>query len=485
MKKYLYQILTIAILLFATQSCFQDLDNDPPFNFPQEPEKPEPPVDPTGLIFYMSFDGNFIDEKSEIAATVVGTPTFAEGKEGQAYAGAADSYLTFKVDDLVQEPESDFSVAFWYKVNANPDRAGIFTITPGVPETRSKGLRIFRETTPAGQILKAALGTGTGDAWLDGGAASTIDPELTDWVHVAVTMTNGTAIFYFDGEPVSTNSSFAGISWDECNVISIGSGAPGFTEWGHLSDQSLIDELRLYNKTLSPDDIKKLMNVKPPLGISGEIFYAPFNNSFRDISSGVNPTVVGTPSFAAGISGRAYAGATDSYLSYAVSDLSETLGEELTVSFWYKVNADPNRAGIITIGNNVFEDRSNGFRIFREATGANQIIKANVGIGGGEVWVDGGPAAQINAETPEWLHIALVLDAESATLYINGEVVRESSMSAPIDWTDCEAFSVGSGVPTFTEWDFNRSDLSLIDELRMFNRALSAAEIEEIIAYDN
>ena len=38
--------------------------------------------------------------------------------------------------------------------------------------------------------------------------------------------------------------------------MSIGSGSPRFNEWGHNSDHSLIDELRIYNKALSADDIK-------------------------------------------------------------------------------------------------------------------------------------------------------------------------------------------------------------------------------------
>ena len=42
--------------------------------------------------------------------------------------------------------------------------------------------------------------------------------------------------------------------------MSIGSGAPRFNEWNHLSDHSLIDELRIYNKALSAAEIKQLMN---------------------------------------------------------------------------------------------------------------------------------------------------------------------------------------------------------------------------------
>jgi hypothetical protein len=40
--------------------------------------------------------------------------------------------------------------------------------------------------------------------------------------------------------------------------MSIGSGAPRFNEWGHLSDNSLIDELRIYNKALTASMIQSM-----------------------------------------------------------------------------------------------------------------------------------------------------------------------------------------------------------------------------------
>jgi hypothetical protein len=42
--------------------------------------------------------------------------------------------------------------------------------------------------------------------------------------------------------------------------MSIGSGEPRFNEWGHLSDNSLIDELRIYNKALTASQIKEIVN---------------------------------------------------------------------------------------------------------------------------------------------------------------------------------------------------------------------------------
>ena len=70
-------------------------------------------------------------------------------------------------------------------------------------------------------------------------------------------MTSSKATLYMDGAEVST-ANFSGISWQGTDIISIGSGAPRFNEWGHLSDNSLIDEVRFYNKALPASEIERL-----------------------------------------------------------------------------------------------------------------------------------------------------------------------------------------------------------------------------------
>lgn len=263
MKKYVY-MLSAALLLFVLTSCFQDLDQDPPFNYPEEP--PKPPISEDGQIFYMSFEDNYKDIASDQDATKVGNPDFADGKVGKAYAGVQDGYLTFRLSDLVSELGSDLTVGFWYRVNANPDRAGIIVIGPvtegagdNAQNNRTSGFRIFRESGAGTmQRIKANVGNGIADGWLDGGTNADIDPATAGWKYITLTLTEGKATFYIDGEEVAANN-LSKISWAGCDIMSIGSGVPRFTEWGHRSDNSLIDELRIYNKVLTAQEIKDII----------------------------------------------------------------------------------------------------------------------------------------------------------------------------------------------------------------------------------
>lgn len=254
MRKYTYMLLTASLLLFMLPSCFQDLDQDPPFNYPEEPEKP--PISEDGQIFYMSFDEDYKDEVSDVEATKVGDPGFADGKIGKAYAGVQDAYLTFRLSDLPSELGSDLTVGFWYRVNADPDRSGIVVISPETG-TRTSGLRLFREDAAGKQRIKANFGNGVAnDIWLDNAKAD-LDAATAGWKYITLILTEGKAILYIDGEEVASVD--LSISWEGCDIMSIGSGAPYFTEWNHLSDNSLIDEFRIYNRALTAAEINDII----------------------------------------------------------------------------------------------------------------------------------------------------------------------------------------------------------------------------------
>src|SRR5690606_17102109 len=139
---------------------------------------------------------------------------------------------------------------------------------------------------------------------------------------------------------------------------------------------------------------------------------------------------------------QAYLGATGAYVNYPAAGL---MTPEFSGSFWYKVDATAARAGIITIGDDAV-DRNQGFRLFREGNATEQRIKLNVGTGGGDSWNDGGV---IDVTAGEWVHIAFTIASDRTVIYFNGTEVLSSALPAPIDWTGCSTFTIGSGGPTF------------------------------------
>lgn len=441
-----------------------------------------------GETLYMPFDGDYFDLVNIAPATKVGSPGFAgESIQGlNAYAGAADGYLTLPTTGIVG---GEFTAVFWYKVNASPDRAGILVAgpvdaaNPTAQNNRTSGFRLFRENAGGKQRFKLNVGTGAGEAWFDGGAAADL-PADAGWAHIAFTISQTSASVYINGQVVSTNT-FTGINWTGVDILSIMSGAPRFTGWGHLSDQSFMDELRTFNRSLSQSEIQNIM-INEAGGyvpeFDGEQFYMPFDGDYLEQVSNRVATTVGTPGFAGSGQGgtNAYLGAADSYLTFPSAGLTTS---EFSAAFWYNVNASPDRAGILVVGppdtaNPEAQNlRTSGFRFFREGSATNQIFKLNVGNGGGESWFDGGAAATLPSNAG-WVHMAFTISGSNCVVYIDGEIVSQGSFTG-ISWSECDIISIGSGAPRFTGWG-HLSDQSQIDELRLFNKALTQEEVNSI-----
>lgn len=431
-------------------------------------------------VFYMPFEGDYMEMISFQSATKVGSPTFVSGgiQNSQAYQGAKDSYLTFPITNL---KNNEYTAAFWYKVNATPDRSGILTVSPP-GEDRSSGFRLFREGSATKQRIKLNVGTGTGETWNDG---MEITAPGKEWTHIVITVSGESAVIYINGA-VAMNVKNTGVSWANCTSLTIGSGMPNFVYWDHKSDLSQYDELRIFNKALSAEEIQAIIDHDSPYvpKYSGEVFYMPFDGNYKEMISKTEAVKTGTPDFADGKKGKAYAGATDSYLTFPTSGLKNT---EFSAVFWMKINATPDRAGILTMGPEdtanasyptVQNNRKSGFRFFREGSATAQIFKLNAGNGSADSWFDGGATATLNPTAGKWVHMAFTISGTECLVYFDGEIVKQGSFGG-INWDGCDILTIMSGAPRFTEWS-HFSDLSLMDELRIFNKALTQAEIKTI-----
>ncbi len=453
-----------------------------------------------GEVLYMPFDGDYFDLVNIRPAEKVGDPGFAgEGFVGlDAYAGAADAYLSLPTEGMLGD---EFSAVFWYKVNADPDRAGILVIGPpdteraefpDIQNLRTNGFRFFRENAGGEQRFKLNVGRGDGDSWFDGGEAADL-PADAGWTHMAFTISQNQATVYINGEIVSQGDLVGGVDWTGCDLLSIMSGVPRFTQWNHLSDHSNMDELRMFNRALSQGEIQSIMTTEAGGFVGtfdGEMFYMPFDGDNKEMFSSSDATVVGSPGFAGegAAGGNAYAGAADAHLTFPTNGLTT---EEFSATMWYKLNSDPDRAGILVMGppdteRPEFPDvqnlRTNGFRFFREAGGDGQIFKLNVGNGTADSWFDGGATASIPSDTSDWVHLAFTISNSECVVYIDGEVVAQGAFTG-VDWTGCDILSIASGVPRFTQWN-HRSDLSYIDELRLFDKALTQEEVQSVMNLD-
>src|SRR5690606_34913982 len=358
----------------------------------------------------------------------------------------------------------------------SPDRAGIITISDNADD-RFQGFRLFREGSATEQRIKLNVGTGGGESWNDGGV---IDVTAGEWVHIAFTIASDKSTIYFNGTEVLSSAMSSPIDWTGCNTFNIGSGSPTFEVWNHLSDNSIIDELRLFDRALTAEEVAAVAGGEVTPKNFGSTLYMPFDGDVVEANDNVEATVVGTPGFA-GESSKgtdAYAGAADSYLTFPIDGL---FADQFSGAFWYKVNTDPDRGGILTVSppmNGADNNLSAGFRLLREGSATEPRIKLHIGTDAGDVWNDG-DIIEVNGE---WVHIAFTVSDTATLIYTNGEPVANTGdmTDKTVNWADCEILSIGSGAPNFIGWN-HFSDLSFIDDLYLFDRALTQEEIQEIM----
>ncbi|MDR1719849.1 MAG: LamG domain-containing protein [Dysgonamonadaceae bacterium] len=262
--KFIPLFATVFVMFsFLLTSCFQDLEQDLALgDYPDGYDGAENLGD-QGETFYMSFEtADFMELVSENDAILEGSPTVVSGKIGNALQCSTTAFLKYSRTSLTTNLGNEFSATFWYKMGS-ASRAGILTCGKDntAHDERKFGFRFFREGSATAQRFKLNMGNGTAEVYADGGTAADRDPAI-GWIHIAFVIAEGRCAVYIDGTLVKESTFTGAISWDGCTEISIGSGAPTFTVWSHLSDDSQIDELRMFNKALTEAQINELYSLR-------------------------------------------------------------------------------------------------------------------------------------------------------------------------------------------------------------------------------
>lgn len=253
MKKNIFKIIGAVAISSVIWSC-QNMDRPELGDFPSDVGTYTPK---DGEKLYADFENKYLlNSVNGAPAQKTGNTTLGIPKKGNySFSGAANSYISYPVKGLYST--NGISFGFWYKVNASPDRSGIITINDNeinTDDNRTGGLRIFREGGTAKQRIKLNLGTGTADSWNDG---AELDVN-GNWVYITVTISPTQSKIYFDGVLKNT-ASYTSFDFSKSSTMVVGSGAPSFSYWGHNSDVSLMDDLRVFDKVLTVTEIQSLM----------------------------------------------------------------------------------------------------------------------------------------------------------------------------------------------------------------------------------
>ncbi|HDI52337.1 MAG TPA: LamG domain-containing protein, partial [Bacteroidetes bacterium] len=297
---------------------------------------------------------------------------------------------------------------------------------------------------------------------------------ITDdtWYHVVATVdADGDMKLYLNGELKDTTSTPTTALLD--NPLHIG--------WnGYSGDyfHGLIDEVRIYNRALSAEEIAEHYRVGAArLGLNtpqtnrftnGLVGYWSFNGqdmdwssstaealdrsgnaNHGDVKNGATPVI--------GKSGQALSfDGVDDYVDCGSDESLVNLENNFSVEAWYKKASSVDRYA------QILYTRSDGIILGVYSGTPNKWKVTKYGVA--DIYIGTPP------QDTQWHHVVLVYSStEGTSVYLDGELNGHSSNTQNVK--PHSSFRIGMGE--------NQYHYGIIDEVRIYNRALSAEEIAE------
>ena len=422
-----------------------------------EPPPPEPITPPAGMVAWWPGDDHPNDIIGGNDGTLVGGATYTGGMVNEAFSLDGNG-------DYVSAPfsqEGPFTVDAWVKANSIDQASYTSIFASGNPG----------EYDPYFQIDFDAFGNyrfhGGSDAFhVQIGAAT------TSYQHIAVTYDGTTVRTYLDGTLQNSGA------WP---------GAPlRFTTAKLGANRDLnktfdgdMDEVEIFNRALTEAEIRAIYEAgsagkikpEPPEPIeppAGMVSWWPGDDHPNDAVDSNDGTLQGGATYAPGMVGPAFS--FDASLNTGVivpATPSLNMTEAISIDAWVYPTSFPNTGNTV-----VRKDR------FVTETGA--LVQYSLSVtdqGQASCNINSNPAASVSGGTvllDNWTHVACTYDRSQVRLYVNGEEVASTPFTEAII-SSSQPLGIGTQ-PGFSGRDFD----GLIDEVEIFDRALTEAEIRAI-----
>jgi hypothetical protein len=448
------------------------------------------PLSSSNLVFYLKLDessGNAADSSTAgLTFTNNSTVTYVGGKIGNAARFSGSNYLS-RADSAALSPTTAATWSFWfYKTTAYSGSNNMFTSKWNFNANNGWGHRTN------GTEFEATL-----ENYNYAGITSGLGLSANTWYH-AVVIFNGAGVgnsgrlkLYINGaeKTLTYTGTIPSTISDTANAFEIG----GWSNIGYYFT-GIIDEFGFWNKALSSDEVAILYN-------SGNARAYPFQTATVRKSASLNTIAPGSlvlwhtfdgpylnTTTSTDRSGQANNGALtngpvpnlgkigqalkfDGINDYVISSGSTGISGDVpvTMSMWLK----PTTISTAMIAANMYGG-SKYFGIFLNVNGNGEI-----GLEGGYC---GAETTAGTLKANQWQHIVVAKDAgeivANTRIYVDGSL---KSVSAGPYGTCTPTYgtgpvTIGSGWSSYTDYPFS----GLIDDFRLYNKALSAAEISAL-----
>lgn len=274
------------------------------------------------------------------------------------------------------------------------------------------------------------------------------------------------------------------------------SDAPGSLRFGYFYGgvffDGFLDDVRIYNRALSPSEAKKLYQYEstPQRLTDGLVGFYPFNGNANDESgNGNNGSVFGaaltTDRFGNPSSAFSFNGVTD-YIGIPDAP-SLNPPSSISVSAWIK-SAEA-RAGCGIVSKWGADDTAIGQWVLEEG---NNPTSLNPGFSAHAVFapaVHPQTGLRVDYASPQvdglWHHLMMTYDGTILNLYRDGKVVATKSGGNGTLAIYAQAVEIGRYYHGVVRDGRSYNFSGLIDDVRIYNRQLSSSEVQQLYAYES
>jgi len=315
-------------------------------------------------------------------------------------------------------------------------------------------------------------------------------PNVADgqWHHVAAVVDRANATsgvrLYVDGVQVFAGSPLTG-NLDNTSDLYLGMRTPAQNGGGFLPGD--LDEVELIKRALTQQEIQAIFNagsagkckcVQPPLGM---VAWYRMDGNANDFGGSNNPSATNAISFVAGKDNQGVTFGSGGYIEIPHS--SALAIQRFTIDAWVK----PNGAPLAPASNNDFWGAVIVQKGLSPPTGYTNVPislwwsaqQQKFGFTFGNQNTDR-IVSSSTFPAGQWYHVAATYDGSTMKLYVNGNLEASKPFTSSITYDPSIPWTIGSTAAPIRAAGYPRTFNGVIDEVEIFNRALSQAEIQAI-----
>ena len=431
----------------------------------------------SGLAGYWKLDdgsGTSATDSSTNAntGTLTNGPTWGTGQiGGDVDLDGTNDYITMG-DQSVHEGMARMTLSGWIKMDALP-------ASTYMPISKSSAIGQYRFTIDSSGNPVFVLAT-TNNAWYSSGTYASGSTALTTstWIHLLGTYDGQYVRIYVNGVLAGTGSQAISGSI----VSNVSNFQIGYDSFGNYFNGQ-IDEVRLYNREFSSDEVGQLYRLNTPTstdtGLKG---YWSFNgkdmsgtSAYDRSGAGNTGTLTGGPSIAEGKVGQtlSFDGVNDYVTIPDSAALSPTTA--FSVSFWTRITGTISSANRTLVSKTVVNQRT--WAISQLSTGA---LRFHVATSSADTGTYGTTDSTSIFTVNQWVHITATYDgsgsgnAGRAKVYVNG-------IEQPLTFTGTISATIADTTAPLDVGNTANGQSFLtgnVDEARFYSRALTAGEIK-------